>query len=168
MLVCSCGCPCVVRFVLPNCTAHGNRSLRVRSIFYLGHFWVMADHATEPFVLHAWLLRKSQLKFGKIIDNHIAGKKCQRTTSICWKLWTTKETYQKLLWYRFYTTLLFRYANPFWIEGFVKISFFLQILVIAPWIFFLIKIEYPLYWYHSNGFYIWENDKGVHILYLCY
>jgi hypothetical protein len=48
----------------------------------------MADHATEPFVLRAWLLRRNQLKYGKIIDNHIAGKKTQRNT---------KETYQKLL-----------------------------------------------------------------------
>jgi hypothetical protein len=57
--------------------------LRVRSIFYLGHFQVRVEHATEPFVLHAWLLRKSQLKYGKITDNHIAGKKTHRTTSIC-------------------------------------------------------------------------------------
>jgi hypothetical protein len=47
-------------------------SHRVRSIFYLGHLWVIADHATEPFVLHAWLLRISQLKYGKIINNRIA------------------------------------------------------------------------------------------------
>jgi hypothetical protein len=39
----------------------------------------MADHATEPFVLHAWLLRRSQLKYGKIIDNLITVKKTQRT-----------------------------------------------------------------------------------------
>jgi hypothetical protein len=67
-------------FVPPNLTAHENPSLRVRSIFYLGHFHVMADHATEPFVLHAWLLRRTQLKYGKIRDNHIAGKKTQRKT----------------------------------------------------------------------------------------
>jgi hypothetical protein len=78
-------------------TEHGNPSLRVRSIFYNGHFQVMVDHATEPFVLHAWLLRRSQLKYSKIIDNHIVGKKTHRTTSICCDLCTTKETYQRLL-----------------------------------------------------------------------
>jgi hypothetical protein len=62
-------------FVPPNRTAHGNPSLHVRSIVYLGHFQAMADQATEPFVLHAWLLRRNQLKFGNIIDNHITGKK---------------------------------------------------------------------------------------------
>jgi hypothetical protein len=57
----------------------------------------MADHATEPFVLHFWLLKRSQLEYGKIIDNHIAVKKTQRMTSISCDLSTTKETYQKLL-----------------------------------------------------------------------
>jgi hypothetical protein len=47
----------------------GKPSLRVRSIFYLGHFQAMADRATETFVLHAWLLRRNQLKYGKIRDN---------------------------------------------------------------------------------------------------
>jgi hypothetical protein len=70
MLVCSYHCPCIVMFVPPNRTTHGNPSLRIRSIFYHGHFRVMADHATEPFVLHAWLLIRSKLKYGKIIDNH--------------------------------------------------------------------------------------------------
>jgi hypothetical protein len=97
MLVCSCNFPCIVIFVPPHRTAHGNPSKRARSIFYLGHIQVMADHATEPFVLHAWLLKRSQLKYGKIIDNHIAGNNTQRTTSICCDLLTTKETYQNLL-----------------------------------------------------------------------
>jgi hypothetical protein len=91
MLVCSCHCPCIVIFVPPNSTAHGNPSLRVRSIFYFGHLQVITNHATEPFVLHAWLLRRIQLKYGKLIDSHIAGKKTQRTTSICCDLSTTKE-----------------------------------------------------------------------------
>jgi hypothetical protein len=62
-------------FVPPNRTPHENPSLRVRGIFYLGHFQVMVDHATGPFVLYAWLLRKNQLKYGKILDNLIADKK---------------------------------------------------------------------------------------------
>jgi hypothetical protein len=39
----------------------------------------------------------------KNFKNH--SKKAQGTASTCCDLWTTKETYQKLLWYRFY--------NPF-------------------------------------------------------
>jgi hypothetical protein len=53
--------------------------------------------------LNHLLLKRSHLQYGKIIDNHKADKKCQRTTSICCDLWTTNETYQKLLWYRIYT-----------------------------------------------------------------
>jgi hypothetical protein len=125
----------------PNRSTHRHLSLRVRSIFYFGRFQVMVDYVTEPFVLHTRLLRRSQLKNGKIIDNHIANKKCQRILSKCCNLWTTKETYQKLLWNEFYTTLLLHSANPFWI-GFCKNLVFFPDSFFS--IFFFIKIEYPL------------------------
>jgi hypothetical protein len=48
----------------------------------------------------------------------------QRTTSICCDLWTTEETYLKLLWYRFYTTLLLRSTNRFWIGFCQNLVFF--------------------------------------------
>jgi hypothetical protein len=73
------------------------------------------------------VIKKSQLKYVKIIDNHIADKKCQWMTSICCNLWTTKETYHKLLWYRFYTNP----ANPFWIGFCQKLVFFQILIVIA-------------------------------------
>jgi hypothetical protein len=63
------------------------------------------------------------LNYGKIIDNK-ADKKCQGMTSICCNLWTTKETYQKLLWYRFYTTLCLRSASPFWIGFYQNLVFY--------------------------------------------
>jgi hypothetical protein len=139
----TCHCLCIVMFVPPNCTAHGNSSLRVRSIFYLSHFHVMVDDATELFVLHTWLLRRSQLKYGKIIDNHIAGKKTQRTSWICCDLWITKETYQKLLWY---TTLFLQMFCKWFLNRFLsKFGFFQIIIVIAHFwffsIFFLSKLS---------------------------
>jgi hypothetical protein len=154
-------------------TEHGNPSLRFRSIFFFSHFQVMAGHATKPFVVHAWLLRRSQLKYSKMIDNHIAGKKTQRTTSICCNLCATKETYQKLLWYTFYTTLLLRSANPFWIGVCQNLVFFTDSYCNSTLLFyffniFFIKTEYLLYWYHLNGFCIWDNNNYVYILYLCY
>jgi hypothetical protein len=77
-------------------TTHGHLSLRISATFKLWRIlWLNHLYLTPDF------LRRSQLKYGKLIDNHIADKKYQRMTSICCDLWTTKETYQKLLWYRY-------------------------------------------------------------------
>jgi hypothetical protein len=37
---------------------------RLSAYLQIKNFQVMADHATEPFVLHAWLLRRNQLNYG--------------------------------------------------------------------------------------------------------
>jgi hypothetical protein len=50
-------------------------------------------------------------------------------------------------WYSCAATLLLRSANPFWIRFCQNLVFF-QIIIFN--FFFFIKIEYPLYWYHSN------------------
>jgi hypothetical protein len=129
-------------------------SVFVVSLFNLGHFQVMVVPATEPFVFHAWLLRKSQFKYGEIIDNHIADRKLQSMRSICCDLWTTK--------------ILTKNCKSFLNRGLSKFGFFPDSYCNRyRFNFFKIfstKIVYP----KLCKFWIWENNHCVHILYLCY